>query len=125
MLIMLLQIGIISEYMVGIIRNAIAYLLYMPDRRLIFLCRGRCGATHKKGEMLMDDSNNQVSLERLLTPAQYAALTGRTVQAVAHDRCRGCGPDFVRIGRKVYYHPATVRAFFEQHQVRSTAQPEA
>lgn len=70
----------------------------------------------------MAGANDQALLERLLTPAEYASLTGRTVQAVAHERCRGVGPSFVRIGRKVYYHPSTVRDFFQNHQVNSTAQ---
>jgi len=61
------------------------------------------------------------AIERLLTPAEYAALTGRTVQAAAHERCRGLGPAYVKIGRKVFYPPSAVRDFFAQHQVISTA----
>lgn len=61
-------------------------------------------------------------LERLLTPAEYATLTRRTVQAVAHERVRGGGCPYIKLGRKVYYDLNVVQAFLQQHQVSSTAE---
>lgn len=65
------------------------------------------------------------SLEPLLTAAQYASLTGRTVAAVAHERVRGGGCPYVKIGKKVFYQPSVIRAYLEKCQVSSTAQPVA
>jgi hypothetical protein len=62
--------------------------------------------------------------EKLLTPAEYASLTRRTVQAVAHERCRGGGPAYVKLGRKVFYDLNVVHSFLQQHLVSSTAEAE-
>lgn len=62
--------------------------------------------------------------ERLWTAAEYANWRGCSVQAAAHERCRGSGPPFIKIpGRKrVFYDPIVVREWFAKHQVNSTAE---
>lgn len=64
--------------------------------------------------------------EPLWSAADYAVWRGCSVQAAAHERCRGSGPPFIKVpGRKrVYYDPSVVRAWFAQHQVNSTAEVE-
>jgi hypothetical protein len=65
-----------------------------------------------------------VPTERLWSAAEYALWSGRTPQAVAHERCRGGGPPFIKLRKRVYYDPSVVRAWFAQHQVNSTAEME-
>lgn len=60
--------------------------------------------------------------ERLWTAAEYAAFTGRTIQAAAHERCRGSGPAYIKVGKRVFYDPTVVRSWFAAHQVNSTAE---
>lgn len=62
--------------------------------------------------------------EGLWTAAEYADWRGCTVQAAAHERCRGSGPPFIkrRGGRRVFYDPAVVREWFASQQVNSTAE---
>lgn len=60
--------------------------------------------------------------ERLWTAAEYAAFTGRTIQAAAHERCRGSGPAYIKVGKRVFYDPVVVRSWFAAHQVNSTAE---
>jgi hypothetical protein len=66
--------------------------------------------------------NEKVVPERLWTAAEYAGFTGRTAQAVAHERCRGSGPLFIKVGKRVFYDPAVVRQWLAAHQVTSTAE---
>lgn len=62
------------------------------------------------------------SAERLWTAAEYAAFTSRTTQAVAHERCRGGGPPFIKVGKRVLYDPVVVRGWLAARQVQSTAE---
>lgn len=64
------------------------------------------------------------SSERLWSAAEYADWRGCSVQAAAHERCRGGGPPFIKLRKRVYYDPSVVRAWFAQHQVNSTAEVE-
>lgn len=61
-------------------------------------------------------------VERLWTAVEYANWRGCSVQAAAHERCRGSGPPFFKVGKRVLYDPIVVRAWFAQHQVNSTAE---
>lgn len=68
------------------------------------------------------DVSRRAAPERLLTAAEYADFTGRSIQAVAHERCRGSGPPFIKVGKRVFYDPAVVRQWLAAHQVTSTAE---
>lgn len=57
----------------------------------------------------------------LWSASDYAVWRGATLQAVAHERCRGNGPPFIKLGKRVFYDPVVVRNWFAQHQVRSTS----
>lgn len=67
-------------------------------------------------------TQRKVGPEPLWTAAEYAEFTGRTVQAAAHERCRGYGPPFIKVGKRVLYDPAVVRSWLAAHQVSSTAE---
>lgn len=60
--------------------------------------------------------------EKLWTAAEYARFTGRSVQAAAHERCRGNGPPFIKVGKRVLYDPLVVRDWLTVRQVQSTAE---
>lgn len=75
-----------------------------------------------------DNVNSHIGVEPSRFPSEclwsandYAVWRGATLQAVAHERCRGNGPPFIKIGKRVFYDPAVVRDWFAQHQVRSTS----
>jgi hypothetical protein len=63
----------------------------------------------------MTDLNSQFDL---LEEGEYAALTGRQVQAVRNERAKGLGPAFVKIGRCVKYRRADVVAYINAQTVR-------
>lgn len=69
-----------------------------------------------------DLSPRSSSADRLWTAAEYAVWRGCTVQAAAHERCRGSGPPYMKVGKRVYYDPFVVRTWFSARQVYSTAE---
>lgn len=60
--------------------------------------------------------------ECLWSAAEYAEWRGCSAQAAAHERCRGGGPPFIKLRKRVFYDPVVVRDWFAQHQVNSTAE---
>lgn len=48
----------------------------------------------------------------LLTPEEVAAALGVTPKTLTNYRTRGTGPDFIRIGGKVYYTRAAYDAYW-------------
>ena len=58
----------------------------------------------------------------LLTEAEYAELTGCSVRTVQRERARREGPNFIRLGRRVYYRKAAIERWLiaqEQAQPRA------
>jgi hypothetical protein len=51
-------------------------------------------------------------LDEAIDETEAARLRGKSKNAVAIERCRGKGPDFIRDGRGIRY---TRRAIFEYH----------
>lgn len=49
----------------------------------------------------------------LLTPNDLAALVGVDERTLAAWRARNCGPDFVKLGRPVFYRQADVERWIE------------
>lgn len=71
---------------------------------------------------------NAASLpERLITSSEYATWRGwRTEQAARRERWHGGGPRFVRVGGRVFYRPADLRAWLaDLPAFRSTSDREA
>ena len=56
--------------------------------------------------------------ESLLTPAQTASLIGVTPHTLAVWRCSKRYPlAFIKVGRKVMYHPAAINQFLKRQTV--------
>jgi len=55
-------------------------------------------------------------MHELLTVPDLAKLTSRSTRAVYADIARGKWP-VVRLGRRVFFRPATVEAFIAAHEV--------
>jgi predicted DNA-binding transcriptional regulator AlpA len=64
-------------------------------------------------------------LEALLTPSALAAtLGGLSEQTLANWRYTGIGgPRFCKIGKRILYDPADVRAWLESRKAGSTSEP--
>lgn len=58
----------------------------------------------------------------LISAKELADLTGWSTDALAHMRCRGNGPPFVKRNRRVFYDPATVRSWLADRVQESTAE---
>lgn len=54
-------------------------------------------------------------LTKLVTAEQYAEWRGITTGAAAAERYNGTGPQFVKIGRRVYYRVTDVNEWLEQN----------
>ena len=55
-----------------------------------------------------------------LESASFLRLAPRTL---ARHRADGTGPVFIRLGRRILYHPDDLRAWAQQHRYRSTSEP--
>jgi hypothetical protein len=51
----------------------------------------------------------------LLSPADLAALRGVDERTLAVERSQGCGPDYVKLGRAVYYRGADIKNWIEMN----------
>ena len=51
----------------------------------------------------------------LLSPTDLAALRGVDERTLAVERSQGCGPDYVKLGRAVYYRGADIKAWIEMN----------
>ena len=60
--------------------------------------------------------------KELLTPAEVAAWTRRSVQTLARWRCEGQGPRFVRVGGRIHYRVSDVRAWLDGRTAQSTSE---
>lgn len=52
-----------------------------------------------------------------LNEEQYASFRGLSVRSARNERARGEGPPFIRVGRKVFYPVAAVRAWMQARQL--------
>ncbi len=52
--------------------------------------------------------------------ADFLGLASRTLE---RHRLSGTGPVFMRLGRRVLYHPDDLRAWAQTHRYRSTSEP--
>lgn len=74
------------------------------------------------------DSKQLSSIEVGLTPdllldqIQVAKLLGVTTKFLEARRCRGGGPDFVKIGSLVRYHPDALRRWISSRTMKSTSE---
>jgi predicted DNA-binding transcriptional regulator AlpA len=59
----------------------------------------------------------------LISEAEFAALRGVKVSALWNERSRGKGPPFIRVGRRVYYTFAAIRAYIDAHTVKPARTP--
>lgn len=58
----------------------------------------------------------------LLTPEETAGLLRTTAKSLGVIRCRGSGPPFVKIGRRVLYRQSAINAYINSG-VRNTTHP--
>lgn len=61
------------------------------------------------------------SVRRLRDAQWLADHLGLALQTVAMWRCRGVGPRWVRLGRRIAYDPSDVDAWVERQKVSSTS----
>jgi len=54
---------------------------------------------------------------RYLAEKEVSALTGRAVQSLRNDRCRGTGIVYYKVGGSVRYKLGDVLRFMEQHRI--------
>ena len=62
-----------------------------------------------------------MTLNELITEAEYAEKRGVCVRTVQRERAMRVAPPFIKLGRKIYYRPAAVEAWLlakEQSQPR-------
>jgi len=58
----------------------------------------------------------------LLNESAVAKQLGCQVKTLQAWRCRGGGPEFVRVGRLIRYNPNSVVAWVESRTARSTSE---
>jgi DNA-binding transcriptional MerR regulator len=61
-------------------------------------------------------------LAPLLRTEDAAPLAGVAVKTLENWRTLGLGPKFIKAGRRVFYDPADLFAWREQHRVGSTSE---
>lgn len=63
-----------------------------------------------------------MATDTVWTPAQYAEYIGISTQVAAHQRYRGNGPKYVRMGpRTIRYRKSDVDAWLEQNVETQTS----
>ena len=61
----------------------------------------------------------------LATPQEVAAYRRTTVGQLSNERYQGTGPDYVKLGRRIYYYWEDVYAHVQANKVRLSAPPSA
>lgn len=61
----------------------------------------------------------------MLNERQVSNRYGMTLSWLRIARIKGTGPDFIKIGSRVFYLPEDVDAFINKHRVRSTSEKAA
>lgn len=69
----------------------------------------------------LDDLRGQYLREKfgLLTPADLAALRAVDERTLAVERCSGRGPDYVKLGRRVFYRMEDVSTWVRLNVVQT------
>lgn len=57
----------------------------------------------------------------LMTEREVAEILGICHRTLQGWRCKGTGPLFVRVGRRVRYEPAALQAWLRENRRRSTS----
>lgn len=58
----------------------------------------------------------------LITPTEAATRLRIPQSTLAHYRCNGKGPEFFKIGRRVFYSDEALERWLRKHSFRSTAE---
>jgi hypothetical protein len=58
-------------------------------------------------------SKTLINLDELLTPKQVAEYRGTTTAVLAQERYRGCGPKYIRDGRRIRYRAKDIAAYLD------------
>lgn len=64
-------------------------------------------------------------MKPLLDPEPASPLIGAAPKTMANWRNLGCGPKFIRVGRKIKYDPDDIAAWRDARRVGSTSEPVA
>jgi hypothetical protein len=60
----------------------------------------------------------------LIEEDAFAALRGGVdTRALSNERCQGKGPDYMRVGRKIYYPAAEIKKYLDACTVRQKRAP--
>lgn len=63
-----------------------------------------------------------MTLADLITESDYATARGVSLRTVQRERAQRIGPNFIKLGRNIYYRPAAIEAWLlaqEQEQPRA------
>lgn len=63
-----------------------------------------------------------MTIQDLISEADYAAARDVSVRTVQRERAQRIGPPFIKLGKKVFYRPAAIEAWLlaqEQTQPRT------
>jgi helix-turn-helix protein len=63
-----------------------------------------------------------MALPRLLTDDEAAAFLGQKKNTLACWRSYGTGPEFIRVGRRVFYTEQSLQSFLRKRTKRRTSQ---
>jgi predicted DNA-binding transcriptional regulator AlpA len=66
----------------------------------------------------MTKQNTHATDNATIGPAEVAALLGLKVSTLANWRWSGCGPPFLRLGRKIRYRPSDLADWLAQRVQR-------
>lgn len=69
----------------------------------------------------MNSESYQIDLKVTLAPRAAAEYLGLSPATLAKMRCRGGGPCYFSLGRKVLYERATLDAWLEERRARNTS----
>ena len=61
------------------------------------------------------------AIEELLPEKAAAEVLHISVKTLQAWRVRGCGPEFVKLGRRILYRATSLRRHIEEHTYRSTS----
>ena len=61
-------------------------------------------------------------MNELFNPTQAAAFTGQSVSTMAKRRIYGTGPEFLKIGSRIFYERAALQAWLDQRRHGSTSE---
>ena len=62
-----------------------------------------------------------VDPDELVDPTEAAKLVRQKVDTLAHWRCEGRGPEYLKIGRSIFYRRAAISTWLAQQIVHPSA----